>query len=51
MPRWWLLMPNLGNVTYKNRDIVIDEIGMRYVIATAEKTDFGWRCQAELLGA
>jgi len=51
MPRWWLLMPNLGDVTYKNRDIVIDQLGMRYVIATTEKTDFGWRCQAELLGA
>lgn len=50
MPRWDLLMPNLGNVTYKNRDIVIDELGFRYVVAAAEKTDFGWRCAIELLG-
>ena len=51
MPRLELLMPNLGNITFKNKDILIDDLGHRYVLASAEKTDFGWRCGIQLLGA
>ena len=40
---WTVLVPNLGNVIYFNRDIVQDENGYRYVVVTPELTDFGWR--------
>jgi len=50
LPRWIMLIPNLGNVIYKNRDIVSDATGKRYVIASAELSDLGWRIGLELLG-
>lgn len=51
LPRWVMLMPNLGGVIFKNRDIVIDGKGTRYVLASAELTDLGWRCGLDTLGA
>jgi len=51
LPRWIMLLPNLGSVVYKNRDIVIDELNMRYVIISVELTDLGWRMVMEQLGA
>ncbi|PIZ04092.1 MAG: hypothetical protein COY58_05990 [Gammaproteobacteria bacterium CG_4_10_14_0_8_um_filter_38_16] len=50
LPRFIILMPNLGGVIYKNRDIIIDDNNYRYVIVSSELTDFGWRCNAEFIG-
>jgi hypothetical protein len=50
MPYMTILLPALGDIVYKNRDIVIDEQANRYVIISNELTPLGWRCIAELLG-
>lgn len=39
-----LLPPIPGGVIIKDDDIVEDDLGTRYLIFDAEKTDLGWRC-------
>lgn len=48
---WTVLLPNLGGVVYKNRDIITDETNARYSVTTAELTDLGWRIAAQQQGA
>ena len=45
-PMWPILMPNLGNVTLRTDDIVIDDLNQEYVISVAEATLLGWRIDA-----
>lgn len=46
-PRWIILIPNLGNVTIRVDDIVIDDFNQEYVITDNELTFLGWRLLAE----
>ena len=46
-PRWIILIPNLGNVTIRVDDIVIDDLNQEYVITDNELTYLGWRILAE----
>jgi len=42
---WGLLMPAIpGCVVIKNDDVVIDDLGNRYLVYSAELSDLGWRC-------
>lgn len=45
-PTWIILIPNLGNVTVRIGDIVIDNTNQNYVIYNNELTDLGWRIRA-----
>ena len=47
---WTILIPDLGGVVYKNRDIIQDATNFRYVVDTAELTVYGWRIMAQQLG-
>jgi len=51
MPWMRCLLPYLGGVIIKTGDIVIDEIGTRYVISGDELTDLGWRLTIQEVGA
>jgi hypothetical protein len=42
-PWWGMLMPYAG-VDLTMDDIVVDDLGRRYVISSAELSDLGWRC-------
>jgi len=40
---WNILMPHIDSLDIKSGDIALDQDGQYYLIALAEKTDFGWR--------
>lgn len=43
---WTLLMPAIpGGAVIKNDDVVIDDLGSRYLVYSAELSDLGWRMQ------
>lgn len=46
-PRYIILIPNLGNVTVRVDDIIIDDLNQEYVITDNELTILGWRIIAE----
>lgn len=51
VPWWAILIPSLpGNVQLRTDDVVIDENGRRYVLASCEQTDLGWRLTAAEAG-
>ena len=41
-----ILIPNLGNVTVRIDDIVIDDLQQNYVVYANELTELGWRIRA-----
>ncbi|KAF1009487.1 MAG: hypothetical protein GAK28_00125 [Luteibacter sp.] len=50
-PWWAILLPALpGNAQLRADDVAIDENGRRYVLASAEQTDLGWRLTAAEAG-
>jgi hypothetical protein len=51
VPWWAVLIPTLpGNVQLRTDDVAIDENGRRYVLASCEQTDLGWRLTAAEAG-
>lgn len=46
-PNWVVLLPNLGNVSVRVGDIVIDEMNQNYVVKDNELTELGWRLRTE----
>ncbi|HVJ54880.1 MAG TPA: hypothetical protein VM689_20640 [Aliidongia sp.] len=40
---WSMLLPQVPGVVLRPSDVVSDELGRRYTIASAELTSFGWR--------
>ncbi len=45
-PWWSILMPQYTGVVLRSDDIITDDLSRRYVISSAELTDFGWRLTA-----
>jgi len=45
-PWWAILMPAWPGVILRTSDIILDELGRKYVVSSAELTDMGWRCTA-----
>jgi len=51
VPWWAILIPSFpGDVQLRTDDVGIDEHGRRYVIASAEQSDLGWRLTAAEAG-
>lgn len=46
-PSWLVLLPNLGNVTVRVGDIIIDNLNQNYVVKDNELTELGWRLRTE----
>ncbi|MDE3023757.1 MAG: hypothetical protein KGI54_18230 [Pseudomonadota bacterium] len=44
-PGWVILIPAYPGTIIKNRDIITDENGQRYIVIANEQTDLGWRLQ------
>lgn len=47
-PWWYILLPYWQGVTIKVNDVLIDDLGRRYVVSSPELTDLGWRISASL---
>lgn len=45
-PWWAILMPAWPGIVLRTSDIILDELGRKYVISSAELSDMGWRCTA-----
>ncbi|MEB0133578.1 hypothetical protein, partial [Pseudomonas sp. CCI2.4] len=45
-PWWAILMPAWPGIVLRTSDIILDELGRKYVISSAELTDMGWRMTA-----
>lgn len=45
-PWWAILMPAWPGVILRTSDIILDELGRKYVVSSAELTDMGWRMTA-----
>lgn len=45
-PWWAILMPAWPSIVLRTSDIILDELGRKYVISSAELTDMGWRMTA-----
>lgn len=43
---WAVLLPHYAGVTLRTDDIITDDLARRFVIASAELTDLGWRLLA-----
>lgn len=51
VPWWAILIPSLpGDAQLRTDDVAIDEHGRRYVLASCEQTDLGWRLTAAEAG-
>jgi hypothetical protein len=51
VPWWAVLIPTLpGDAQLRTDDVAIDEHGRRYVLASCEQTDLGWRLTAAEAG-
>lgn len=46
-PWWAILMPAWPGLVLRTSDIVVDDLGRRYAISSAELTDMGWRMTAK----
>ena len=46
-PSWIVLLPNLGGVTVRVGDIIIDDLNQNYVVKDNELTELGWRLLTE----
>lgn len=42
-PMFTVLLPHYAGVTLRIADLITDDLGGRYVVASAELTDLGWR--------
>lgn len=40
---WTVLLPSLGGVVLRGGDVMVDDIGRRGVVASADLSDLGWR--------
>lgn len=47
-PWWVILLPAYSGILIENADIVTDENNQRYVVSSAEQSEFGWRLTASL---
>jgi len=45
-PWWQILLPSWTGVTLRTSDIIIDDLGRKYLVSSAELTDMGWRITA-----
>lgn len=45
-PWWAVLMPAWPGIVIRTSDILVDDLGRKYVISSAELTDMGWRMTA-----
>jgi len=43
---WELLLPLVPGVLVRDADIMVDDLGRRYVLGSCELQDYGWRCKA-----
>ena len=46
-PWWSIIAPAIPGVTFRNGDIMTDDLSRKYVIGNAELTDLGWRITAQ----
>lgn len=46
-PMFTVLLPHYAGVTLRTADLITDDLGGRYVVASAELTDLGWRLVAQ----
>jgi hypothetical protein len=47
-PWWQILMPSWPGVLLKSSHIIVDDLGRRFTVSSAELTDLGWRITAML---